>query len=493
MLKPKNTRFASTVAVYTFLLAIQLVAWGQVLLFPDGRWWDDWILTSIPSGQYQEIFQQQGAPLFSITYGQMGNWPLWTITVIGIICWYVASISFSKIIGRLTKIAHFEMLILAATCLTIPLVDARVLKCMTPFLICVALYFLGWLIFTNTNTNKYLIVTKPILVTLFISAGFSTASTISFTLVLVLLFISFEKTKNNKLFLIKDFWIRLIPVTVAPASIYLALKFLYPQVGKYEDYNRLGNINLKTSLLLIFILVLLIITVAFFLRLISTKENKDPLKSSDLAFGVLGFIALLAAVLPYVVVGKIPISFTGFDSRFQLLVPFGASLFVVYIFGKLRTVRPRSSYVLLGILFIVFISVSNIQIFRYRVDYLKQESIIQFIQTNSDKFQSSSLLLITDLSSNSNVNGHDKYNYYEVSAWLSVALQNHRNLGFSYTESYYDQALSMIAEDELWKLGARDFEKPFTVIQVYVENLDISKIEQIRLVFENKSISKVYF
>lgn len=472
-----------------FLLLIQLISWGQIFLFPEGRWWDDWILSSVPSGEYFEILMQQGIPFFAVTYGMMGTWPLAIVTAIGFLAWYVASLCFSKIFLYLGLVSRVQSYIIAALCLSIPLADARVMKCITLFQVTVALFMAGWALFLK-KTIRFR-KSKMTLAFVLVSLSFSTASLILFSALLVILYFrnKYDQSKSFSKNLIRSAFCTL-PVAVLPLFIWILQRNLFPQSGPYSDYNKIGT-GFDNPKNIIFIALLIICFVIPLTMLLSVKKYTLVNYSNQVILLLSGSIGITTALLPYALVGKLPVAFSGLDSRYQLLVPFGLSLVLLAILNSVKIRKPHIFELSILTIFAIFMIVSNVQIYNYWLNYSKQEAVLNYLDKHYETLAAANLIIIDDQTKTFPVQGHISYSFYEISGWLETTFGDRTRLGISKDSDYFSSTSDFFDREKLWRLGAADVNQDFTTKTLEISSPGINNLTLIQNFFLRSNLFEV--
>lgn len=154
-------------------------------------------------------------------------------------------------------------------------------------------------------------------------------------------------------------------------------------------------------------------------------------RSHDVAFLGLGALAFSLGVFPYIAVGKMPIS-TDWDSRHQMLVPFGASLLVYYSVRLVLSLVKRSAAwarYALCVLAVAFIARNIAVDIAYQQDWFKQMAIVENVRKNP-AFRAQRTFLVDDQLRTWNTLERN-YRFYEYTGLLKYALgdETHCALG----------------------------------------------------------------
>ena len=109
------------------------------------------------------------------------------------------------------------------------------------------------------------------------------------------------------------------------------------------------------------------------------ERQNNGMKKQDVYLFIFGLFAFLAAIFPYIVVGKLP-SLDDWESRFQLLLPLGFSFilyFGIQIIANLLNFKEIIKSFLFLILILSFIVFQIKEQVIYNMDWYYQKSIIE--------------------------------------------------------------------------------------------------------------------
>jgi hypothetical protein len=144
-----------------------------------------------------------------------------------------------------------------------------------------------------------------------------------------------------------------------------------------------------------------------------------------------GLIALVLAILPYLLVGKLP-SFDQWETRHQLLMPLGVGVIIVATGRALSGLFPLSVVRLLAVGLVTISTFASLTISLQLVaDWRKQVQVIEAL-AREPLAQKASIVVFSDQAPELNYDGRG-FQFYEYSAWLTGAFGNHSRLGIDET------------------------------------------------------------
>jgi len=389
------------------------------ILLNDGLFWDGWVINNSSSEQLIQMFKDNGNYWYGYSFALIKSTGYMVLLsrVITFLTYLTVGLIFYQIIKRYTFELSKYSLIVTLYFITFPVNFARVTIMNTPYAICLMFFALAYYLALKKYNNFFEICIVSIL--LFLSLFMS--SLLFLVPVLLLhkfLFHSYSfNFKSVKNFLFSNIFLVLVPM----AYVFIKLIFL-DSGGMYQDsnYNQItinrlvvlpfrflealyGSIVLPINLSISYavsnsILVLIFLFALNKVRIFSedAHSSKNILNISYKKLLICSFALLFLGMIAYLLVGKTP-SLTNWNSRHQILVPIGASIFLFSIiyFGltKIKNENIRKQIALLPIaIFITF----NVNIyFSYIIDWYKQVSFIENVM-ESDKLMSSPTFIIVD-------------------------------------------------------------------------------------------------
>lgn len=180
----------------------------------------------------------------------------------------------------------------------------------------------------------------------------------------------------------------------------------------------------------------LIWTAVFPVALDRTPGGTNVVESGDRNVTPLlavGLIALILALLPYLLVGKLP-SFQLWETRHQLLMPLGVGIIIVAAVRALskNVSQPVVRVVALGLI-TVFAFVSLTISVRLVADYRKQVQVIEAL-AKEPLVRRASIVVFSDQAPDLNYDSRG-FQFYEYNGWLTGAFGNHSRLGIDETST----------------------------------------------------------
>jgi hypothetical protein len=137
-------------------------------------------------------------------------------------------------------------------------------------------------------------------------------------------------------------------------------------------------------------------------------------RQGRIKFAFFGLFTLAIGVLPYLLLGLTP-TFRDWNSRHQLLMPFGASVFI----GGLVIGRSRIHKIALAFVISVSLSFTSMNYLAFSRDWDKQAGIIEGIR-NSLLIEECSVIMISDKTNVQNAVGR-YYRFYEWNAIFKMS------------------------------------------------------------------------
>jgi hypothetical protein len=356
------------------------------------------------------------------------------------------------ILVRSRAFGRTDALLIAALALVFPVNQARIASINVPAQIYFALFMCAWYV-SLRNLEKPAFWRRGLaLVFFFIS--FSAQSLLVFYVLPIAHLFWVEVGKTSVLvpgtIWQKGFrWIRSnMDFLLAPFVFYLIRAVLYSPAPMYENYNAItieglytGAWKAVTSLVPSFVDPIMasspnLIVAAIFgggalvLLLSGYFKSQAPDGISKRPFLLIagGLAAFVIGVYPYCVVYKIPSSME-WNSRLQLLVPFGAAMLLfglieVLSFGKRYLVLTATTY------FILTFAWADLRMLHdYRLDWKKQLAIIEGLKAlePARAARGGALLFVDDAA---DLNASERFfRFYELSGFLRRAYGDQTRFG----------------------------------------------------------------
>lgn len=142
-------------------------------------------------------------------------------------------------------------------------------------------------------------------------------------------------------------------------------------------------------------------------------------------------VALILAILPYLLVGKLP-SFHQWETRHQLLMPLGVAIIIVATMRALSGIFPLSAVRLVALgLVTVFTFVSLTVSLKLVADWRKQAQVIEAL-AKDPLVRRASIVVFSDRAPRLNYDARG-FNFYEYTGWLDEAFGTESRLGIDRT------------------------------------------------------------
>ncbi len=388
------------------------------ILLNNGLFWDGWVINNSSTDQLIQMFKDNGNYWYGYIFALIkssGELVLLS-RIITFLSYLFVGLFFYQILKKFTFDLSRYSLIITLYFITFPVNFARITVMNTPYAICLMLFVLAY--YLALKNKKNLIEIFLTYFFLFISL-FMSSLLFLIPVLLAHKFLYYQYSvsyKEIRDFLISNIFLIIIPLT------YIVIKLLFlDSGGMYEDsnYNQITlnriaalplrfiygfyssiivpmtlSINYAASNLLIVLIVLFIINKVKIFHSDMFDDRKININFKMLFFS--SFVLLFLGMFAYLLVGKTP-SLINWNSRHQILLPVGASIFlfsIIYFWlNNIKSEGLRKQFVLLPVaIFIVF----NINIyFSYIVDWYKQESFIENV-LESDKLMQSPTFIVVD-------------------------------------------------------------------------------------------------
>ena len=145
-----------------------------------------------------------------------------------------------------------------------------------------------------------------------------------------------------------------------------------------------------------------------------------------------GIIVLSVAMLPYLLVGKLP-SFATFDTRSQLLMPVGIAIIVLAAIRSLADFTGHRPARVIGLVLTgIFVCASLLVSLHLVADWNKQQQVITALRQQQLPRDASTVVF----SDRARALGYDdrEYSFYEITGWLETAYGGQTRLGFAQSD-----------------------------------------------------------
>lgn len=428
---------------YIVLVLLYLIA-NMPMLFNNGVFWDDWTLYNMEYNDLMKQFYGNGFPwIGKMHYFLISNFenPLIynVITVVSQI------ITFVFILKTLKKLAVKNYKWISCFVLLIPFFAVKNAMICLPYTVLLLLFFIALYALV-----MYLFSPKKYFYRVLALVGFYLSFYVNSLLVFYLLplcIVYYLQKNNNKYFDYKvlfDFFKKYIDFIVLPILFFIVKMVLTEKKGVYKEvgYNEI-NLNgvlsihkkLLTSIdesffglfrelfsfdlfyrynLLAFIVIAVILYGA---KMKVTKINKPK------SFLFLGALLFVIGALPYSLVGKPP-TFTGYNTRHQLLLPIGSAiLFMSLINFLVKKQLIKHVYIFVISLFVLVSFKMNM---KFVNSWLKQESLAVHIKENKSFLEDHKTIYFEDQFLELNESERE-YTFYTLNGIAKKTLNSQAN------------------------------------------------------------------
>jgi hypothetical protein len=368
---------------------------NSLMLFHNGPFIDDWKLYNqtpdhIIANFYSEGWYYTGIWLIHQFQFSFSN-PLLASHILMMAMQSLTFFLFYKIL-RFTSLPHNLILWIVLLSAVSPFYIVRFLPINLPYTFSLFLFLLAyWILLRNHQQHyKYLGLLSGIL----LIYSFVTNS-ILFLYPALILHLWLLMNKDTPAFLKKYYWLIILPI------VFMILRFtvFVPMAGGPDsDYNSIDMANIKLipkniidlnigflkfmlfqvkSYWLLFGLVFLFSSIIIF----SNKKwlVLDMSLNKKLFLISIGFSLFILAILPYLMVGKMPM-FIYWRERHQLLIPFGYSILVVALIFLVKNNLLKTLG--FGLVISVFITCTFGQMINKYNAWFKNESVYVFFKNN---------------------------------------------------------------------------------------------------------------
>ncbi len=338
------------------LLSLISLASQGLLLVVSGRWWDDWCSVDQSFHTLYDMAMQMGRPSVILTAGIAALLPESGYRYVTFLSFYFCMLFTCAIMKNWLKISDRACFWISALYSVIPANDARIMLSVFPYSIGLFFFMLAMYFASELLQKERISWIERGISWLFFFLGFTLNSTLVFYILVILMIIM--KKGIKKLY-------RYIDYLFLPLVFFFAKICLFPAHGGYAEYNTVSLTKLISAvrsvissdgtmmktlfnnyvseckgykIYVVYILVVLLFAVInrkrIRLMLSSEAEKKDhenhecntSIQTKILIF-LIGFIALSAGILPYMVVRDSSVIHTfGIRGRDSTLVSFGSAM-----------------------------------------------------------------------------------------------------------------------------------------------------------------------
>jgi hypothetical protein len=491
------------------LVLVAIVAWAPAFLAPEALYWDDWANSNGDSAI--RLYTQSGLPwngyfataLFAIGPIAFKVVGFVSTVVIGWAVWRIADAGFGLDAGG--------RWLLAAFVIALPLDGAHVaVAVLTTYSVSAMIFLLAWVLLVERPPRESGFGRRAGAALLFF-VSFSTASLLPFV-VLPLLHVAYLLWQDERRLrpvvtgVLSRFW----PVIAAPVAFWVMRSIFFKPSGVYAEYNAFISLALplsRTALIAgaalvvaiacLAVLVLLLLRPAVVLRaralpvrillggstlaaaawiwqsgppgsapastvavLVALSAGASLVPASRavrvLATQATGLVVLALGILPYLLVEKVP-AFGDWDSRHQLLMPFGVAILLLAALTAARSPRTGRLATIAGAAALaVAAAVSCVSSLSLAADWRAQQQVIALLAADPQVRDASTVVFVDERPPP--LFGDLRHRFYEYSGWLHAAFDQETRFGVDrrdvamYLDGFHDP---FIADGE--RYGIADF------------------------------------
>lgn len=487
-----STTFLRTrpdILVLASLALLAIVAWGAPLFFaPEALYWDDWVVSGTDTLRWA---RESGLPWIGYLHVALFALGPWSFKVLAILTTIAVGWLVYLISGRGLGLGRNERWLLAALVVALPLYTTRILAILTTYDWSLAVFVLAWWLLVRRDPAapgraRYVVAALLLVV------SYTTASLLPFTVLplahLALLGLPREGAVWRRVLRFAGrFWY----LFAAPVAFWLARTLFLTPYGLYEDYNEVGHgLGARVALSALGMVAIALVALVVFLYwsaarrpraaardgigtlalsaavaalsvfLYFTRVSSGPsARTLPLVIGVaalvlavvavvrivtggdepgrsvrditpllaVGVATLVIAVLPYLVVGKIP-TFAGWETRHQLLMPFGVAAIAVATVRAASLVLPRPVIRAVSVIIVAGMTVVSALVSLTLVaDWNKQVQVTEALSGEPLVREAITVVFVDDARS-FNYDSRT-YDFYEYTGWMSTAFGDEKRLG----------------------------------------------------------------
>lgn len=431
------------------IVILYSLAYG-ITLFNSGLFWDDWVFYHTARPAIMDVQRECGRPWFGYYFVFVFSFK--SIIVPRLIVFFsflFSALSLNSILKGIKEVDQPSRLCIVLLFALFPMNFARMAICTSQYSFCFFALFLGLWLFTGyLKSGK---ITLRLLSLFALCISFFTESMLVFYLALIALLILYKERKNiYSLIGLLARLIRYADFLAFPFVFWLIKTTFFKPWGHYAQYNHIAlrhvlaapiwsiwafneafiaAMNNAFSIFLSNTCLSIIFGFITFLFLSKFVKPEVGDGKYDLKLFSLGFILFFVAVFPYNAVGLMP-NLCDWNSRFQLLVPLGASFTLYYgirLFLKRIGCCFQAHLFLYSLIIAVFISLNFLTYLNYQKDWFKQLSLIENFRT-SCIMKDNTTFIFDDQATDMNAQGRD-YRSYEYAGLMKFAFKDETRFG----------------------------------------------------------------
>ncbi|MGV8884445.1 MAG: GtrA family protein [Rhodoglobus sp.] len=485
--------------VYRSLIALTVVAWGAALVTPDSLMWDDWVTSNSDTVR---MYADLGLPWMGYIAKVLWAIGPWSFTLLTLISTVATGAAVFAISGRGLGLHHAERWLLAALVVALPLNAARShVAVLSTYALSLAVFAAGWLVLVSWKGATGPSIARVVSASLLFFASFTTASLLPFVALPVAHLAWLALRRDQPLWrAMFGFGLTYWYLLATPVTFWVVRTLFLKPSGLYGGYNLfvsfgsplsssaraallvgallavalvalglvacreraarglqvalgiatalagVGFAIIRESASPVNLVVPVLIVACGFLLAITARPRTSLSAGSAGVVPVLalGLVVLTLGSLPYVLVNKLP-SFQLWETRHQLLLPFGVAVVVVataralggFDGGRIRTLIASS--------LVTALALTSLTIGLTLVaDWNKQSQIIAALKSEP-LVRAAHTVVFDDRTKSLNFEGRTAL-FYEYTGWLGAAFGDETRLGLDRTAvpSYLDGSLDRV-------------------------------------------------
>ena len=545
MLRPQAFKLKLDKIQLAFCI-LYTISFGLMLL-NGGMFWDDWTIPSEWKQLEWRYLQNKQYFGFLHYFFQISSNPILFYRIATFLLYFFSTIFLFRFvnIANFEKKQVFKLIILLAA--IIPFNAARITMICFPYAAGNFLFFFGiWLIAIWIYEEKQWL--RPIILLSFLLSFIVQSFIVAY--VVPLAFILLKKTsllKSQKLtfqtvkeslkysdFIFLPIFFKIIISLIPVNDMYGGLYLNYNKIGLRSILYFIPNVLLgfvknflgcfveyyfflTDNLFIVFILSFVLYNISYILVFrrenyyINSSQRRlkllTPFRFSNLSSStiicfwidldfltkslILGSILFLIGLAPYLLVGKMP-SFEGYETRHQLLLPYGLGI-LIFVIISLLSRTPRIQTITFLVMITVFVSTNISYNLQYLKGWLKQESIVLNLKNNLTIIEHKTFIVF-DKSEEINATERD-FAFYNLNGLAKKAFGEETRLFCEYEEFKRNERYGwgkLLESAPKFNMTNYNLSLPTHVITLDNGANQLSIIDVMKLLFEKKFHKKLY-
>ena len=491
----QRRRFAGRLSEGAIVAAVYLCAQG--LMFLDkGVFWDDWVWYRQPWSMLMDVSRQLGSlwPGWTLAAPYQSDAAMWVTRMVAAGAYLLAALWFLGILREL-GVDRPTRLVMALCFAVFPVNGARIPIATAPYAVSLALFVGGCRLVVASTRRPSLWIRVGAALALLLSLR-----TASFGVLIpvVLGYVIWQEGVARAPRLWFAAAVRHAELLVVPLVYVVLRAFVLIPSGAYGDYNAItattafhGIAGVPAAMWHSLVAPLLwgaselvtvvgVVSAAIVFGLLLAGRDSEPQDSRSwrraLAWIVAGVALVAVALLPYLLVGKMP-ALSDFESRHQLLVPFGAALGFGGAYRLLRVWLRRSEVAALALAALLlggFVAADISNNISYLRERYKHISMMEQMAA-SPEFRSATTFLFLDRTRELNANRRVSVRDYEYAGMMTETFGDQTRFGVDAGEFASTGMVGHRADFNAQnKMGAYRERPPQYLVEVLPGALDLS-------------------